>query len=86
VGELKAWQGDFQQLHRDMFPQKCVSSQPFKINLHLKCTLANILLISFTFKFKFMFCREGTHILMETRGRNNNASTKHEFKFKCERY
>jgi hypothetical protein len=23
-GEVKAWQGDFQQLHRDMFSQKCV--------------------------------------------------------------
>ena len=44
-GEVKAWQGDFQQLHRDMFPQKCgVFSHHFFLYLHLKCALANILL------------------------------------------
>jgi hypothetical protein len=33
-GEVKAWQGDFQQLHRDMFPQKCnVSSHHLKKKL-----------------------------------------------------
>ena len=56
-GEVKAWQGDFQQLHRDMFPQKCVvSSHHLKKKLHLKCAFANILLISFIFNFIFMFC------------------------------
>ena len=48
---------DFQQLHRDMFPQKCVvSPHHLKKQLHLKCAFANILLISFIFNIKFMFC------------------------------
>ena len=48
---------DFQQLHRDVFPQKCVvSSYHLKKKLHFKCAFANILLISFIFYFKFMFC------------------------------
>ena len=50
-------QGDFQQLHRDMFLQKCVvSSHHLKKKLHLKCAFANILLMSFIFNFKFLFC------------------------------
>jgi hypothetical protein len=55
-GEVKAWQRDFQQLHRDMFPQICCFFASFKKKLHLKCTFADILLISFIFNFKFMFC------------------------------
>ena len=55
-GVVKAWQGDFQQLHRDMFPQKFVVSSHHLKNLHFKCAFANILLISFIFNFKFMFC------------------------------
>ena len=50
-------EGEFQQIHRDMFPQKCVVSfHQFFFFLHLKCAFANILLISFIFNFKFMFC------------------------------
>jgi hypothetical protein len=56
-GEVKAWQGDFQQINRDMFLQKCiVSSHQFLLFFHLKCDFTNILLISFTFNFKFMLC------------------------------
>jgi hypothetical protein len=51
---VKAWQGDFQQIHRDMFPQNCVFLPNFF--LHLKCVFANFLLISFIFNFKFMLC------------------------------
>jgi hypothetical protein len=46
----------FQQLHKDMFPQKCVVSSHHLKKLHLKCAFANILLISFIYNFKFMFC------------------------------
>ena len=55
-GEVKTRQGDFQQLHRDMFLQICVVSSHLLKILHLKCSFANILLISFIFNFKFMFC------------------------------
>ena len=55
-GEVKTWQEDFQQLHRDMFLQKCVVSSHHLKKLHLKCAFANILLISFIFNIKFMFC------------------------------
>ena len=58
-GEVKAWQGDFQQLHRDMFPKKCVVSSHHltkKLHLKLMCSFANIVFISFIFNFKFMFC------------------------------
>jgi hypothetical protein len=45
--KVKALQGDFQQLQRDMFLQKCVSF----------CSAFEVwLLISFIFNFKFMFC------------------------------
>ena len=55
-GGVKAWQGDFQQLHRDMFPQKCVVYSHHLKKIHLKCDFnANILLISFIFNFIFMF-------------------------------
>jgi hypothetical protein len=54
-GEVKAWQGDFQQHHRDMFLQKCGFFH-FFFFLHLKCVFANILLISFILNIKFMFC------------------------------
>jgi hypothetical protein len=54
---VKACQGDFQQIHRDMFPAKmCCFLASFKNKLHLKCAFANILLISFIFNFKVMFC------------------------------
>ena len=56
TGRLKAWQGDFQQLHRDMFQEKCCFFASFKKKLHLKCAFANILLISFIFNFELMFC------------------------------
>ena len=55
-GEVKAWQGDFQQLHRDMFPQKCVVCLHHLKKLHCMCAFANIFLISFIINFKFMFC------------------------------
>ena len=57
-GEVKAWQRDFQQLHRDIFPQKCVVSSHHLKKMHWKCAFnfANILLISFIFNFEFMFC------------------------------
>ena len=53
-GEVKAWQGDFEQLHRDMFLQKkcVVSSHLFFLKLHLKCAFDIILLIN----SKFTFC------------------------------
>ena len=54
-GEVEAWQGDFQQRHRDMFSQKWGVFSHFFF-LHLKCVFANILLISFIFNIKFMFC------------------------------
>jgi hypothetical protein len=54
-GEVKTWQGDFQQLHRDMFPQKCVvSSHHLKKNCIWSVPFANILLISFIFNFESM--------------------------------
>ena len=52
-GEVKASEGDFQQLHRDMIPQKHIVGvflHHFLKYLHLKCDFANILLISFIFK------------------------------------
>ena len=56
-GKVKALQGDFQRLHRDMFLQKCVVSwHHLEKKMHLKCAFADILSISFIFNFKFMFC------------------------------
>jgi len=55
-GEAKAWQWDFQQLHRDMFLQKCVVSLYQFLKIAFEVSMANILLISFIFNFKFMFC------------------------------
>ena len=57
-GEVKAWQGDFQQRHRDMFSQKYVffSHFFFFFNICIWSVFANILLISFIFNNKFMFC------------------------------
>jgi len=45
-----------ERLPGDMFLQKCVVSSHHLKKLHLKCAVANILLISFIFNFKFMFC------------------------------
>ena len=55
-GDWRHDRGDFQQLHRDMFQEKCCFFASFKKKLHLKCAFANILLISFIFNFEFMFC------------------------------
>jgi len=56
-GEVKTWQRDFQQLHRDMFLQKCaVSLHHLKKICIWSVSLLIILLISFIFNFKFMFC------------------------------
>jgi hypothetical protein len=55
-GEVKAWQGDFQQLQRHVSTKMCCFFTSFKKKLHLKCAFANILLISFIFNFKFLFC------------------------------
>ena len=51
--KVKALQGDFQQLHRDMFLQKCVVSLH---HLEKNCIWSVPLSISFIFNFKFMFC------------------------------
>ena len=53
-GEVKAWQEDFQQCHRHVFAKNEGFFHIFF--LHLKCVFANILLISFIFNIKFMFC------------------------------
>ena len=51
-GEVKAWQGDFQQRHRDMFSQKY---GVYHIFFYI-CIWSVSLLISFIFNNKFMLC------------------------------
>jgi hypothetical protein len=54
-GEVKAWQGDFQQLQRHAFAKMCCFLTSFFLNLYLKCAFANILIISFIFNLNSCF-------------------------------